>query len=148
MSIWTCASTLEDEIWINFVSLRGPGVAIRHTLCAMGQKPSPANKAIAAELRAVRARADMTQRQVYELAGISRSTYLRYENNERDITVDSLAAICKALGISVGDLIRNAEIQSPESFGIKRVVTGGVRQGPLAEAPEPPRTEGHEATEH
>ena len=50
--------------------------------------------AVAAVIRAERAARGMTQRQVYEAAGISRSAYLRLEDGSRVADTLQLARLC------------------------------------------------------
>lgn len=59
--------------------------------------------AVAAQVRAERAAADLTQAQVYEPAGLSRSTYIRLESGTHIADTTQLAHICTALGVSIPD---------------------------------------------
>lgn len=65
--------------------------------------------AIADEIRAERARAHLTQKDVFEAAGIPRATYLRIETGQRVADTTQLARICLALGLKVSTLTARAE---------------------------------------
>lgn len=56
-------------------------------------------EAVAAELRAARARARMTRPQLVKLTGVSKSAIERLENAERDMDIPQLVAITAALGV-------------------------------------------------
>ena len=65
--------------------------------------------ALAAEIRAERARQQLTQEQVFEPAGMSKSAYLRIETGQRGANVAQLAHIADALGLPLSDLVARAE---------------------------------------
>ena len=65
--------------------------------------------AVAAQIRAERAAAGMTQQQVMDRSGLPKSTYLRMESGERVADVGQLAAFCAAVGIPVSALMQRAE---------------------------------------
>ena len=84
-------------------------------------------EAISREIRAERARQRLSQREVYEAAGISRSTYVRIEGASRGIDVEQLIRICDAFGVATSDLVRRAE-DSLESATHAPVIEGRFRQ--------------------
>lgn len=61
-------------------------------------------QATAVELRALRARRDMSQVDLAQAAGIGRSTLRRLEKGERDLDLPQAMAIAEALGVSFVDL--------------------------------------------
>lgn len=67
------------------------------------------NKAVAAELRAERARKGITLGQLVEETGIALSTVQRYLNGKRDIPISALTDLCRALGVSAGAIFDAAE---------------------------------------
>lgn len=67
------------------------------------------NAAVAAELRAQRGRVKKTVDAVVQETGLSKSAVLNYLNDKRDIPVPALYLLCRALGISPGDVIDLAE---------------------------------------
>ena len=76
---------------------------------ANARERSRFSEAIAAEIRAERARVERTQQDVFEEAGIPRATYIRIENAKRVPDTTQLARICQALGIPMSELIVRAE---------------------------------------
>lgn len=65
--------------------------------------------AVAAQIRAERAAAGLTQRQVMDRSGLPKSTYLRMESGERVADVGQLAAFCSAVGVPLSVLLARAE---------------------------------------
>lgn len=65
--------------------------------------------AVAAELRAERARKKVTFDEVVERSGLSKSGVLRYLNGQRDIPLPAFFAICEALGVSPTVIFERAE---------------------------------------
>lgn len=65
-------------------------------------------EAIAAELRSEVARQQLTYKVVAERAGMQQMTVSRYMRGERDIPMSKLFAMCRALGITAGDLLARA----------------------------------------
>lgn len=65
-------------------------------------------QAIAEQLRAERAAKQLHIKQVAELTGLSERALIRYLNGEREITMDKLASIADALGVSPGDIVTRA----------------------------------------
>lgn len=56
--------------------------------------------AVAAELRAQRARTGETYDDLVEATGISKSSVFKYMNGKREIPMSSFFALCRALSIS------------------------------------------------
>lgn len=66
------------------------------------------NAAVAAELRGERAAKELTTKQLSEMAGIPYASLRRYLGAERHIDVATLAELCEALGLDVGELVSRA----------------------------------------
>lgn len=62
--------------------------------------------AIAGEIRALRGRRGMSQTELRDRAGFSRSTMRRIESAERDVEIAELMAIASALGVTAADLLQ------------------------------------------
>jgi transcriptional regulator with XRE-family HTH domain len=78
-------------------------------------------RAIAAE----RVRAGLSQRQLAERLGMSRQTVTTIEAGQRGILVRDLVAICRALGVTLAELARDAEEEDRRSLRaptIERVI--------------------------
>jgi transcriptional regulator with XRE-family HTH domain len=67
------------------------------------------NSAVAAELRAQRARVGITVDQVVSSTGLAKSTVLNYLHARRDIPLPALADICQALGTTQLAIFQDAE---------------------------------------
>lgn len=65
--------------------------------------------AIPGEIRAERARQNLTQADVFERAGMSKSAYLLIETGKRGAKMDQLEDIAEALGMRLSELILRAE---------------------------------------
>lgn len=65
--------------------------------------------AVAAELRAERARQQITLDVLVEMTGLSKSAVLRYLNGQRDIPLPAFFALCDALAISPALLFERAQ---------------------------------------
>lgn len=68
-----------------------------------------ANRAVAAHLRAERARADLTQAQLAEKAGLSEITIYRIEKGQRTMQLSQLVAIADALNVKPGEFLDSAQ---------------------------------------
>ena len=81
--------------WANFrrVSNRAPTVAARDTL--------------ARNLRLLRARRGISQEQLADLAGLHRTYVGSVERGERNISIDNVEKLARALGVTVADLVRS-----------------------------------------
>lgn len=77
----------------------------------MGDYGDLFNAAVAAELRAERARTRLTVREIIERTGISKSSVLNYLNGQRDIPVPALFEICAVLGVDSGDILDRAGLR-------------------------------------
>ncbi|MBF6356533.1 helix-turn-helix transcriptional regulator [Nocardia higoensis] len=73
----------------------------------MGAKEtsSAINRAVGNELRAARARRDLTRQQLAGLTGLAVSTIQRFENGDRSPDMQQLHALCSALGIPMRDFV-------------------------------------------
>lgn len=76
---------------------------------ANGRNRSAIALAVAAQIRAERAASGLTQRQVMDLSGLPKSTYLRLESGERVADVSQLAAFCAAVGVPLAEFMHRAE---------------------------------------
>lgn len=70
------------------------------------------NSVIAGELRAQRARINMTIAEVVQLSGISKSAVLSYLNDTRQIPMPAFFELCKALRVDPSDLFAAAQKQA------------------------------------
>ena len=66
---------------------------------------TPHREAIAAEMRAAAARADMSLTEISERSGLSRATLSKTLNAQRPVQVEELIAFAAATGAKVSDLI-------------------------------------------
>lgn len=73
----------------------------------MGAKEtaSAINRAVGNELRAARARRDLTRQQLAERTGLAVSTIQRFENGDRSPDMQQLHALCSALDIPMRDFV-------------------------------------------
>jgi len=67
------------------------------------------NSAVAAELRAERVAQDVTLEELHQRSGLGRSTVHRALRAERLISIEALAAISAALGVSATTILERAE---------------------------------------
>ena len=74
-----------------------------------GSAIDAANAAVAAHLRAERARANLKQSELAEMSGLSVNTILRLENGQRVMTLSQLFAITRALGVDPGHFVDSAQ---------------------------------------
>lgn len=65
--------------------------------------------AVAAELRAERARRQITFDDLVDATGLSKSAVLRYLNGQRDIPLPAFFALCDALSLSPTLVFERAE---------------------------------------
>lgn len=75
----------------------------------MGDIGDAFNAAVAAELRAERARVRITIDELVNRSGLSKSAVLNYLNGKRDIPVPSFMELCRALGVSGTVIFDRAE---------------------------------------
>jgi DNA-binding XRE family transcriptional regulator len=76
---------------------------------------SPWSESVAAQIRAERAAASLTQDELVALSGIPRSTYIRLERGQRVADVSQLARICGALELPLSEFWQRVEARYPES---------------------------------
>ncbi|WP_460721578.1 helix-turn-helix domain-containing protein [Nocardia heshunensis] len=81
------------------------------------------NRAVGDELRAARARRDLTRPQLAEASGVAISTIQRFENGERSPDMHQLFALCNALDISPLEIMDRAV----------RIVKGSLSPGSLGD---------------
>lgn len=75
----------------------------------MGEYADRFNAALAAELRAQRARKKMTYDEIAEKVGFSKVTVLRYLNEQREMGMTSFVDLCLALDADPEELFRIAQ---------------------------------------
>lgn len=91
------------------------------TVVSMGSNSRDRNlwsTTVAAQLRAERAAAHLTQAQVIEGSGLGRSTYLRLESGERVADTAQLAAILSVIGLPMSEFMRRVEDRIVSSMNI------------------------------
>jgi transcriptional regulator with XRE-family HTH domain len=72
-------------------------------------KPGPLSLAIAASINAERARKQVTQAQLAEVAGVSQQLMSDYLSGRKSPTPDQVQAMCEALGLDFLRVIADAE---------------------------------------
>lgn len=75
-------------------------VHIGYIVSAMTEYGDRFNAAVAAELRAARARVGITYAELISATGIAQSTLQRYLKGERDIPLPAFKDLCRALGVA------------------------------------------------
>ncbi|WP_051407497.1 helix-turn-helix domain-containing protein [Nocardia sp. CNY236] len=77
---------------------------------------SDINRAVGNELRAARARRNLTRPRLAELTGLGVSTIQRFENGERSPDMQQLHALCTALDIPMREFVGLAlrDVERPE----------------------------------
>lgn len=92
----------------------------------MSNRPGPLAQSIAAEIRAELGRQQKSRRWLADQIDQSHVTVSRWVNGDGPVSLDSLDAMCHALGISVADLLGAVERNRPAdtSTGARRT-TGG-----------------------
>jgi transcriptional regulator with XRE-family HTH domain len=74
--------------------------------------------AIAANVRAERARHRWRQEDLAEKAGLSRSTIGYIEAGRVKVTADYLPGLCRAFGVPLADLVRGADPDDLRALGL------------------------------
>ena len=69
-----------------------------------------ANQAVAAHLRAERARAALTQQQLADITELAVNTIRRLEAGQRVMTLSQLVVIAQAVGVSPGEFLDAAQV--------------------------------------
>jgi len=90
------------------------GVRYPHTVPGM----STLGQVVAAAVRAERARLDMDQGQLATALGWSRTTVSNLESGTRAIGVDDIVPICRALGVTLPQLVDRADPDDRAIIGI------------------------------
>lgn len=78
----------------------------------MSNRPGPLAQRIAAELRAELGRQNLSRRWLAEQIGQSHVNVSRWVNGDGGMSFDNLDSMCRALGITVADLLAAVERQS------------------------------------
>jgi DNA-binding XRE family transcriptional regulator len=76
----------------------------------MPSKKSPANQALGSAMRTIRRECGYSQEAFAPRAGIERSNYGAIERGEFNVRLDTIVKIAGGLGITVGDLLHQAEL--------------------------------------
>lgn len=66
-----------------------------------------ARKIFARNLREIRAKANLSQEELADLAGLHRTYVGSVERGERNISIDNMERLASALTIDIKDLLRN-----------------------------------------
>lgn len=75
---------------------------------------------VARGIAAERKRLGLTQRELAERVGWSRQTITSIEASDRSVRAEELPAICRALGVTLDDLARDASEEDRRALGIER----------------------------
>lgn len=102
------------------------------------------NQAVAAQLRAARAAAQLTMDDVVARCDISKSSLVRYEKGDREIPLTTIAMLAPTYGVTFRHIITAAltdveERTPPPAHGPTTPPPAPTQAGP-APAPRPPRT--------
>lgn len=73
---------------------------------------------VAASVRAERARRRWTQAQLAERAGLSRTTVGDIETGKRQLTLNQVAALCRAMSVPLAILAAGASPEDREALGL------------------------------
>lgn len=71
----------------------------------VSHKAKPLREVFAAQVRARRANAGLSQERLAELAGLHRTYVGSVERGERNISIDNIERIANALGVEPSDLL-------------------------------------------
>lgn len=75
------------------------------------QKSSAFEQAVGAEVRAIASRKSLTHKEIQERSGVGQKSFRRYfVECSRPIPLEALMSVAAAMGVSVADLIRAAEL--------------------------------------
>lgn len=83
-----------------------------HTADPMDDYAEALNNAVSTELKAYRAAARMTQADLIEKTGLSKSTIIRIEGADIDIRTSYIALITDALGVEPSELMQRAQVRA------------------------------------
>lgn len=81
------------------------------------RKPSELSVAVAAQLRAERAAADMTIDELVRRSHVSRNALIQVLKGTRVADVSQVSAICRALGVPLVEMFQRAEQRLPPTNG-------------------------------
>src|SRR5687767_2507720 len=94
-------------------------------------------KAVGGRIREWRLRRDLSQAEVARVAGITQASLSNCETGKRDLPLSTLLGVSKALEVSLGDLLENAEVVVVRDSRLSRAVERLVRHPELAEIVAP-----------
>lgn len=78
----------------------------------------PLQLVLAKAVRAERARSNLTQAELGERLGWARSTISAIEAGDRDLLATELPAVCRALGVPLRELLRDADARDRDALGL------------------------------
>jgi transcriptional regulator with XRE-family HTH domain len=81
------------------------------------RRVTPLGTVIQRAIRAERARVGLTQSELAKRLGWSRQVITNIENGDRSIGVHELPALCKALGVTLNELSRDADPEDRAALG-------------------------------
>jgi transcriptional regulator with XRE-family HTH domain len=97
-----------------------------------GRSIGPITRAVAAELRAERARADVTIAVLSDSCGVPRSTLSRMLKGEAAMDVAALYAVTASLGVALHDVMARAAASVADEVPEVQAPTVGSRAIPVA----------------
>lgn len=71
--------------------------------------PTPESAALAATIRAERAARRLSQRAVANSAGMGERTYVRLENDERDMNLAQMVALARVFDLSLAEFMKRVQ---------------------------------------
>jgi transcriptional regulator with XRE-family HTH domain len=90
----------------------------RHARNVPAASTGPVSRVVAANVRALRARLRLRQRDVAERGGFSVTQISLIEGERRRVAVDDLAGLCRGLGVSLADLLDGADPRDLRDMGL------------------------------
>lgn len=87
--------------YVNSVDVSAP----RRKLSPMPVKKKNARQQFGVNLRAERTKAGMSQEALAHMAGLDRTFVGQVERGERNISIDNMSKLAKALGLEMSDLV-------------------------------------------
>jgi transcriptional regulator with XRE-family HTH domain len=99
-------------------------------------------RVIGSVLRRIRLRQGRTLREVAEAAGVSLPYLSEVERGRKEASSEVLAAICRALGLRLADLLDEVRDELARSEPGRQPVTPSVPRTPVPARPRLPRTAG------
>jgi transcriptional regulator with XRE-family HTH domain len=79
------------------------------------RRPAPRRETVSGQLRAIIKARRMTPYAVAQAAGVAPSVLTRFVNNDRQMTTDTLDAVCSALGLELKETRRGRSAATPRA---------------------------------